>query len=301
LLAQDPAKGSVSDRQKVDLLASCWTTAGKVKPLSVNEESPFDLRSRIEAASRAGYRGFGIVHADLEAARREIGLPTVRAMLEDNGIVHIEVEMLGDWFATGERRRRSDAIRRDLLEAAEALGARHIKVGGEIYGHAWPFEEMSSDFHDLCRDAANVGSRIAFEIMPFGTIADLAGGVRLVDTAGHQSGGLILDLWHVARGNIDFADVARLPARYLFAVEIDDADAEVVGTLLEDTLDRRRLCGEGGMDVPSFIRAVRATGFEGPWGVEILSDEHRKRNLEEQVTRSYATAIRQFDLANVAQ
>jgi sugar phosphate isomerase/epimerase len=269
--------------------------------MTQNEESPYDLRSRIEAAAGAGYGGFGIVHADLAFARRQMGLWTLRAMLEDNGIVHIEVEMLGDWFATGERRRRSDAIRRDLLEAAQVLGARHIKVGGEIHGHPWPFEKMASDFHDLCRDAADIGSRIAFEIMPFGTIADLASGMRLVETAGHAAGGLILDLWHVARSNIDFADVAALPGRYLFAVELDDADSSVVGTMLEDTLDRRQLCGEGALDVPSFIAAIRATGFDGPWGVEILSDEHRKRTLHDQVTKSYATTIRQFQLANAAE
>jgi sugar phosphate isomerase/epimerase len=288
-------------RPKVDLLASAWTTAGNAKPMTENEESPYDLRSRIEAAAGAGYRGFGIVHADLAAARRQMGLPNLRAMLEGNGIVHVEVEMLGDWFATGERRRRSDSIRRDLLEAAEVLGARHIKVGGEIYGHPWPFEKMASDFHDLCRDAANVGTRIAFEIMPFGTIAELASGVRLVETAGQSAGGLMLDLWHVARGNIDLAEVAALPLRYLFAVELDDADIDVVGSMLEDTLDRRRLCGEGAQDVPSFIRAIHATGFDGPWGVEILSDEHRKRSLQDQVTKSYATTIRQFRLANASQ
>ncbi len=157
---------------------------------------------------------------------------------------------------------------------------------------------MASDFHDLCRDAANVGSRIAFEIMPFGTIADLTSGVLLVETAGHPAGGLMLDLWHASRGNIDLADVAALPLRYMFAVELDDADGSVVGTMLEDTLDRRRLCGEGALDVPSFIRAIRAAGFDGPWGVEILSDEHRKRSLDDQVTKSYTTTIRQFQLVN---
>jgi sugar phosphate isomerase/epimerase len=284
-------------RPKVDLLASAWTTAGNAKPMTKNEESPHELRSRIEAAAGAGYRGFGVVHADLAVARRQMGLRALRAILEDNGIVHVEVEMLGDWFATGERRRRSNAIRRELLEAAQVLGARHIKVGGEIDGYQWPFEKMASDFHDLCRDAADVGSRIAFEFMPFGTIADLASAMRLVDAAGHAAGGLILDLWHVARSNVDFADVAALRGRYLFAVELDDADSRVVGTMLEDTLDRRRLCGEGALDVPAFIRAIRATGFDGPWGVEILSDEHRKRTLYDQVTKSYATTIRQFQLS----
>lgn len=58
----------------------------------------------------------------------------------------------------------------------------------------------------------------------------------------------------------------------------------VVGTKLEyhqleDILDRRHLCGVSAMDVPAFIRAIRATGFDGTWGVEILADEHRKRTL----------------------
>jgi sugar phosphate isomerase/epimerase len=86
----------------------------------------------------------------------------------------------------------------------------------------------------------------------------------------------------------------------MFAVELDDADRSVVGTMLEDTLDRRRLCGEGALDVPSFIRAIRAAGFDGPWGVEILSDEHRKRSLHDQVTKSYTTTMSQFQLANPA-
>jgi len=94
----------------------------------------------------------------------------------------------------------------------------------------------------------------------------------------------------MARGGIDNAHIAALPGRYVIAVELDDADADVVGTLLEDTLDRRRLCGEGDQDVTDFIHAVVATGFDGPWGVEILSEDFRKLDLNAQVSRSFTTA-----------
>lgn len=281
----------------VELLASAWTTAGDAGPMRGPEESPFALRDRVEAAARAGYRGFGIVHADLVVARDRMGLAGLRSLLQDNGMTHVELEMLGDWFADGERRVRSDAVRRDLLEAAEVLGARQIKVGGEHQGRPWPLDRLAADFHDLCRAAAGAGTRIAFEFMPFASIADLVSAVRLVDAAGHPAGGLILDLWHVVRGATTFAEVAALASRYIFAVELDDADREVVGTLLDDTLDRRRLCGEGGQDVPGFIRAVQTAGYDGPWGVEILSQEHRHRSMEQQATLSYATAIVQFELA----
>jgi sugar phosphate isomerase/epimerase len=80
-------------------------------------------------------------------------------------------------------------------------------------------------------------------------------------------------------------------------VELDDADDQVIGTLLQDTIDRRRLCGEGDQDVTGFIRAVLATGFDGPWGVEILSNEYRKLDLQSQVSRSYETSAGALRLA----
>jgi sugar phosphate isomerase/epimerase len=279
----------------VELLASCWTTAGDAGPSRGSERSPFALPSRIEAAARAGYRGFGIVHADLAAAEVDFGFPAITAMLESNGIVHLELEMLGDWFAIGARRQASDRVRRDLLRAAEHLHPRQIKVGGEIDGHEWPWDQLVEDFGELCRQAAEVGTRIALEPMPFGQIRDPAAGRRLVDDAGQPNGGLMLDLWHVARGGVDLAEIRDLPARYIFAVELDDADNEIHGaTLWEDTLDFRRLCGEGDQNVTGFVDSLQAAGYAGPWGVEILSEEFRHLPLEEQASRSFRTAMSMF-------
>ncbi len=56
------------------------------------------------------------------------------------------------------------------------------------------------------------------------------------------------------------ADISRIPTRYIQHIEIDDADRDVVGTLLEDTLDRGRLCGERALHVAAFLRAVQASG-----------------------------------------
>jgi sugar phosphate isomerase/epimerase len=296
----------VSGCWDVDLLASCWTTAGDAGPLAgvaaetpgASEASPFALRDRIEAAARAGYRGFGVVHADLVRAAEELGHAGLRALLNDNGIVHLELEMLSDWFADGDRRSRSDRVRDDLLAAAEALGARHIKVGGEVGGVDWPLEPLIEDFRRLCERAASVGTRIALEPMPFGQIRDLRIATDIIDRAGHPAGGLVLDTWHMLRGGVDLAEIAALPKRYLFAVELDDADATPVGPPIEDTIERRRLCGEGDLDVVGFIGAVRATGYDGPWGVEILSREHRRRTLQSQVRLSYATTMWQFHLAS---
>ena len=58
-----------------------------------------------------------------------------------------------------------------------------------------------------------------------------------------------------------------IPKRYLYAVELADTKAEVVGTLFEDTINNRELCGEGDADVEAFIRAIDRIGYEGTIGV----------------------------------
>lgn len=60
-----------------------------------------------------------------------------------------------------------------------------------------------------------------------------------------------------------------MPLPYIVGVELNDADAEPVGTLFDDTVNRRRLCGEGAFDLVGIIAALRAAGWDGPWGVEI--------------------------------
>ena len=49
----------------------------------------------------------------------------------------------------------------------------------------------------------------------------------------------------------------------------------LVGTLFEDTVNNRLLCGEGSFDLTGLVALLRDLGFDGPWGVEILSTSFR--------------------------
>src|SRR5205085_8433366 len=105
---------------------------------------------------------------------------------------------------------------------------------------------------------------------------------------------LYLDIWHMVRGGIDYSEIAKIPQQYIKAVELDDADRVVVGTLWDDTRYHRRLCGEGALDIPAFLKATRETGYRGPYAVEIISQEHRRLSLEEEAKRSFDTTVAQL-------
>jgi sugar phosphate isomerase/epimerase len=279
---------------EIELIAGYWTLAGDTNPFAKSEVSPFPLRDRIEAAASAGYRGIGLLRVDLLATTAKHDLHEIKSMLEHNGMRHVELEFLVDWFADGARRQASDAIRRDLLKAAAMLDARHIKVAPEIDGAVYALSRVVDEFALLCREAAEYGAAIALEMMPFSQINNFSRALSLVESAGASNGGLLLDLCHVARGGMAYTDVATAPTKRIVSVELDDADAEPHGSLWEDTLYYRRLCGEGALRPREFIGALRGAGYRGVYSVEIISREHRKRGLEEAARRSFETTMNQF-------
>lgn len=274
-----------------DLIAACWTNAGACAPCTDDERSPVPIRERIEAVSRAGFTGFGIQHNDLLEIRNGIGFPAVRQLLDDNGISIVEVEFLDDWMETGEVRRVSDSWRALLLEAANALRARHLKTGGKFHGTDFNAERLAPDFEALARDVADVGALVCVEPAPFREIQTPAQALELVELVDHPATGLILDIWHVERMKVDLTSIAAIPGHRIVSVELDDAAAEVVGTMLDDTIERRMLPGEGSFDIAGFVAAVKSTGYTGPWGVEMISADFRALPVPEATRRAYQATV----------
>jgi sugar phosphate isomerase/epimerase len=275
-----------------EFLATCWTTAGDAAPDQEDQRSPLSLRERVEAAGDAGFKGFGLLYADLLEAEREYGLAGVRSLFADNGIDHIELELLTDWWADGPRRAASDAVRVGMLWAIEALGARTLKIGPDVADEPWDLGVWAKEFATLAAQADSVGARLGIEPLPWANLKTVHDGLRLVEAAGHPAGGLIIDVWHTERAHTPPADLADVPGARIVGVELNDADSQVIGTLFEDTVHRRRLCGEGSFDLTGIIAALRTAGFRGPWGVEILSDTHRALPVREAAAAAIRTAAR---------
>jgi sugar phosphate isomerase/epimerase len=281
------------------LLASCWTSAGDVMPARGPDHSPVPIHTRIEAVAAAGYVGFGLTRPDLVRARDSIGLGTLANMLRDNGIRSVQLEWLTDWWTSGAAREASDRVRADLFEAAPILAVDHIKVGADDNGVPVEYAVLCEGFDRLADDAKSAGVRIAFENTPFTHhVKTTEDAVAFVTKVGNPNGGLLLDIWHAYRGGTPYTTLpALVPPEIVFGVELDDGSAEVVGTDLEDTFDNRLPCGTGVFDVPAFINAVPAIGWEGPWGIEHMSCGFRRLPVLDALTRARDAALHCFDLA----
>jgi len=283
-------------KKDVDLLASYWTIAGDVSPGTGGREwSLFDFRDRVETISRVGFKGMGIWHTDLYHVLETRSLADMKQIFDDNGIVHIEIEFLLDWFTDGEEKKQSDVHRARLLEAAEALGARHVKVG-DFFNKEVEMDKVTESFADLCKDAANVGTRILFEVMPFAMVDNVADSLTMLEGADADNGGLMIDTWHIVKMGTPYEELASVPKRFLLGVELNDGYLVTPEgmDMSTETTQHRKFPGEGEFDMDGFMDAIEATGYDGPYGVEVISAKNRSLPLGELANRAYDTSMAQF-------
>ncbi|MGZ4282487.1 MAG: sugar phosphate isomerase/epimerase family protein [Gaiellaceae bacterium] len=280
-----------------ELLGLYWTVSGPVEVHVGREWSLFDLRARCEQAERVGFSGIGIWHADLEHVLETRTLREVKRVLDDHGLRHLELEFLMEWFLDpgDERRRESDRTRTLLWRAAAELEAHHVKVGN-IPGTPCELPRLVEAYAELCVDAAeHHDAKVVYEFMPFDVnVHDLDSALALVEGADAANGGLAIDTWHMAKLGIGPDDLRRIPPRHLGWVELSDGAFESLPDLVDETVNHRRLPGEGEFPIREYVAACRAAGYDGPWGVEVLSEELRSLPIEQIFERAYETSSAQL-------
>jgi sugar phosphate isomerase/epimerase len=271
--------------QAAELMNLYWSTAGL--PLGTGTISRIDFETRVKTAAKSGFVGIGLWHTDLEHILVHRTLPEVRAILADNGMKYLELEFLTDWFVGGARRADSDNLKRRLFEASAALGAHHIKIG-DFYSTPATLPQLIDSFGTLCREAEAFDATIGFEFMGSAMLTSLEDSLAMVEGAGAKNGGIIVDIAHTNALGISNEAVAKIPAHRLVCVELND---NLLPTTPGYDGGQRRFCAEGEFDIAGFVRAVRATGYAGPWALEVFSDEMASLPAEEASRRGFATTL----------
>jgi sugar phosphate isomerase/epimerase len=279
--------------QAVELMNLFWTTAG-VYPGAIGI-SRFDFKERVEAAARAGFKGIGLWHNDLERNLQSRSLKEMKTILEDNGMTLFELEFLTDWFLEGEKKTESDRWKHLLLEASQALNASHIKMG-DFNNTPSSMPQLIDAFASLCAEARAYKATIGFEFMASSMLHSLEDALKMVEGVGASNGGLVLDIVHVVNLKIPYEDISRIPMIYLVSVELNDG--YLPGDPRQEPDGSRKFCGEGEFDIKGFIQSVRKTGYQGPWAVEVFSKELADMALGEANRKAFRTTLAAFEDKN---
>jgi sugar phosphate isomerase/epimerase len=286
----------------LEIIGSFWTLAVGADPLG-DQRCLHDFRTRVEVAAKAGFTGMGFWHADILEIRKKYSFQDMKHILDANGIVNVEVEWLLDWFCTDARRAASDEIRALLLDAAEVLRARHIKVA-DLGNDCADVPEMTDAFAPLCRQAAERGTNVLFEMLPaqFSRAPSLDQVLAITRGVGAGNGGIMLDNLHLLRSGIEPDEIVRkLRSSDLIGTEINDGTLAPPLKFEDSVVNKRLLPGDGEFDIAAFLRALWSVGYDGPIGVEVLNEYMRKWDLKTAATEAFAKTHRVVESARQAK
>jgi sugar phosphate isomerase/epimerase len=228
---------------------------------------------RCTAARAGGFAGIGIV-PELYDEERQAGRSDtdLKRMLDDAGVTVSEVEGL-----ELTRRSEREAVARTLdrlLAVADLFAAPRLFV---TTAHDVPRDELVEMFAWVCDRAAPLGLRVGVEFMNIPglttSLPDAGTALAMVEAAGADNGGVVVDNYHHVNGANDWSQLEALPGERVVGIQIaDTAIPRVDDAYLEDTLHHRRAPGEGDSDVVRFVQTMDAIGVSCPYSTEVIND-----------------------------
>jgi sugar phosphate isomerase/epimerase len=223
--------------------------------LTVLELSPPEM---VEVAARAGYShvGLRLVPATLEEHHFAlVGDSQLRrqtlARLRDTGIKVLDVEIL---------RLKPQTVVADLeriLAVGAEFGASELLVAGND-----PDEQrLTEHFAELCDLAARYGLHPHLEFMPWTDARNLQQAARIVENAGRENGGVLVDAFHFDRSGSRLEELAKVaPSRLRYAQLCDVAGPRPadMAEILRQARNERRFPGDGDCDLQGLLRGLPA-------------------------------------------
>ena len=248
-------------------------------------QASFD--DRVQAALAGGYRGLSFFPSDIRRAHTE-GLDdaTLRGRLADAGLAVAEIDPLMTWLPGVESVPGPfETTEAECYEIAERVGGRGINCV-TFTREPLPHDVIVEHFAALCDRAAERGLLVHLEFMPWAQVATALDALAIVEAADRPNGGIMLDTWHHFRGPVsDDVLIEKVPASRILAVQLDDAPAQAEANVVEETLNRRRVPGDGDIDLPRILRYLRDGGSPAPLGVEVFCEELFDRPPDEVAVR----------------
>ncbi|MDF1567058.1 MAG: sugar phosphate isomerase/epimerase family protein [Spirochaetaceae bacterium] len=254
-----------------------------------------NILSDVRIAKEAGYTALE-VHTDkltryLNAGRTAQEL---RRALDGSGIQAAAIDIIGGIEVTGKDEKRALFQETETLcDVASVIGAPTVQVNAFSHLDGFDIDENIRITAENLKKIADIGSSrgIRFQIegaawTPIHTLEDC---LRLIDAAGRDNVGLVIDFWHFwASRGAEPEDIAKLDSQIIYGVHVSDGYRPGIGEpWVDETELRGVLPGDGDIPVQEWMDAVKATGFDG-----FVSGEFLNPLLWERDHVEVATAMR---------
>lgn len=234
-----------------------------------------DLDEKLAAIATAGFDGVEIFETDFltfDGSPRDVG-----RMVRDHGLEITLFQPFRDFEGLPEPQRAQAFDRAERkFDLMQELGTELMLICSNVSPLALGgIDRAAADLRELGDRAARRGLRVGYEALAWGRhVGDHRDAWEIVRRADHPAIGLILDSFHTLARRIDVDSIRSIPGDRIFIVQLADAPL-IAMDLLYWSRHFRTMPGQGDLPVLDFMRAVTATGYDGPLSLEIFNDQFR--------------------------
>ena len=253
------------------------------------------LPEKLQAIAKAGFDGIEIFEQDFiahDGSPRDVG-----RMVRDLGMEILLFQPFRDFegLPLPQRAKAFDRAERKF-DLMQELGTDLVLVCSSVHPQALGgVDRAADDFAELGDRAKARNLRVGYEALAWGThVNDHRDAWEIVRRADHPNIGLIVDSFHSLGRKLDPDSIRRIPGDKIFFVQL--ADAPLIDMdLLYWSRHFRNMPGEGDLAVTDFMRAVMATGYNGPVSLEIFNDQFRGGSSKTIAADGYRSLIATMD------
>ena len=269
--------------------ASCKTKNTSPFRISLNISTirfyKLPVDRQINVCGTAGFDGIELWMSDIQTYRNNGGnLSDLAVKLKENRLVLENIIGFAPWAADDKNKRDEGILQMQReMEITAILGGKFIAapMTGINQFDRNRLDDYAERYLRIIEAGKASGVTPLLEIWGTGTLNKLADAVYIAIATGHPDANLLLDFYHLYRGDNSFdslnmIDVARMPVFH-----INDFPAAPPREQLKDS--DRVYPGDGICPFDKIIPLLYRGGFRGGFSVELFNEEYCRNNTVEQV------------------
>ena len=240
--------------------------------LNASTIRPTPLLTKIEVARAASYEGIELWHDDIEDYLNGGGsIRELRSALDGSGLCVPTTIYLGGWFDCPQEDfpQVLETCRARMDQAAE-VGARYV-----IAGPASGFADVHTGairYRLLLEEGLKRGVRPAMEFLGFVDQTNtIEAALEIVRIADHPEATIVLDPFHIFRGDGSFSSIAKLSPTQIAISHFNDTPSTPPRC---EQHDRDRVMpGEGYLDLKGYVECLSGIGYQSWLSLELFNEK----------------------------
>lgn len=236
-------------------------TRGPLLSLAAGVMPDFSPQQTVAAAAESGWPAVGIWY-DPETWTAATTIE-IRDRIADAGLMALDIEVI--WMKPGA----DDPAHFAAIDVGAEIGARNALVVSSEPDPSRTAEKLQR----LSAHAASSGMRVCLEFAAFTTVGNVQSALAILDEAGCEDVGLLIDPLHLARTGGSPADLAGVSPHRCPYAQFCDAPASGpppsdVPAIIHEALDLRLMPGDGALPLTDLLAVLPR---DTPLSVELRS------------------------------